>query len=75
MKIDADISWIVPHSPYLLRKFGTQINVKLSNFKVWFIKHLFTYVCKGHGWENAEAVNGDTDDTGGKTTEGVTTID
>ena len=75
MKIVVDNSWFVPHSPDFLRKFGTHMNVELCISKVVSIKFLFKYVCKGHDRVTVELVCADTDETDGKTTEGVPRID
>ena len=75
MKIVVGNTWVVPDSADSLRKFGTLMNVELCISKVGSIKYLFKYVCKGHDRVTVEVVGGDTDDMGGKTTEGVPTID
>ena len=46
-KIISDNSWVVPHSPDLLRKFRTHMNVELCISRVGSIKCLFKYVCNG----------------------------
>ncbi|CDF41005.1 unnamed protein product, partial [Chondrus crispus] len=43
----ADNSWVVPHSPVLLRSFACHLNVELCVSRVGGIKYLFKYVCKG----------------------------
>ncbi|CDF38639.1 unnamed protein product [Chondrus crispus] len=40
-------SWVVPHSPVLLRSFACHLNVELCVSRVGGIKYLFKYVCKG----------------------------
>ena len=40
-------SWVVPHSPMLLRMFAGYINVELCVPRVGGIKYIFKYVCKG----------------------------
>lgn len=40
-------SWVVPHSPALLRSFACHINVELCVSRIGGIKYLFKYVCKG----------------------------
>ena len=42
-----DNSWVVPHSPLLLRSFACHLNVELCVSRVGGIKYLFKYVCKG----------------------------
>ncbi|CDF33636.1 partial DNA helicase [Chondrus crispus] len=42
-----DSSWVVPHSPVLLRSFACHLNVELCVSRVGGIKYLFKYVCKG----------------------------
>ncbi|CDF33021.1 unnamed protein product [Chondrus crispus] len=42
-----DNSWVVPHSPVLLRSFACHLNVELCVSRVGGIKYLFKYVCKG----------------------------
>ena len=51
------------------------MNVDLCISKVGSKQNLFKYVRKGHNWVSAEIVGGDTDETGGKTTETVPTVD
>ncbi|CDF38382.1 ATP dependant DNA Helicase PIF1 [Chondrus crispus] len=41
-----DNSWVVPHSPLLLRSFACHLNVELCVSRVGGIKYLFKYVCK-----------------------------
>ena len=74
-KIVVDNSWVLPHSPDLLRKFGTHMNAELFISRVGSIKYLLKYVCKGQNRVTAEVVVGDTDETGRKTSEGAPTID
>ncbi|CDF40520.1 ATP dependant DNA helicase [Chondrus crispus] len=45
--VTVDNSWVVPHSPKLLRTLACHINVKLCVSRVGGIKYLFKYVCKG----------------------------
>ncbi len=45
--INIDNSWIVPHSPELIRKFNGHMNAEPCISKVGSIKYLFKYVCKG----------------------------
>ncbi|CDF40970.1 ATP dependant DNA helicase PIF1 [Chondrus crispus] len=40
-------SWVIPHSPVLLRSFACHLNVELCVSRVGGIKYLFKYVCKG----------------------------
>ncbi|CDF40383.1 ATP dependant DNA helcase [Chondrus crispus] len=40
-------SWVVPHSPVLLRSFACHLNVELCVSRIGGIKYLFKYVCKG----------------------------
>ncbi|CDF40386.1 ATP dependant DNA helicase [Chondrus crispus] len=42
-----DNSWVVPHSPLLLRSFACHLNLELCVSRVGGIKYLFKYVCKG----------------------------
>ncbi|CDF41007.1 ATP dpendant DNA helicase [Chondrus crispus] len=42
-----DNSWVIPHSPVLLRSFACHLNVELCVSRVGGIKYLFKYVCKG----------------------------
>ena len=51
------------------------MNVEICISKVGSIKYFFKHVCKGHDRITVEVVGRDTDYTGGKTTEGVPTID
>ena len=46
-EIEVDNSWIVPHSPELIRKFNCHLNAELCISHVGSIKYLFKYVCKG----------------------------
>ena len=55
-RIILDNSWIVPHSPYLLRKFRPHMNVELSISRVGSVKYLFRYVCNGSDRVNVEIV-------------------
>jgi hypothetical protein len=42
-----DNRWVVPHNPYLTKKFNAHINVEVSA-SIRSIKYLFKYVYKGH---------------------------
>jgi hypothetical protein len=42
-----DNRWVVPHNPYLTRKFNAHINVEVSA-GIRSVKYLFKYVYKGH---------------------------
>ncbi|CDF77379.1 unnamed protein product [Chondrus crispus] len=42
-----DNSWVVPHSPVLLRSFACHLNVELCVSRVGGVKYLFKYLCKG----------------------------
>ena len=54
--------FVVPYSPYLLRKFECHCNVELCT-SVKAIKYLFKYVFKGHDSASLEAsVSGDNND-------------
>ena len=46
LKTAIDNPWVVPHSPDLLRKFRTHMNVELCISRVESIKYLFKYVCE-----------------------------
>ena len=75
LKINVDNSWVVPHSPDLLRKFRTHMNVELCVSRVGWIKYLFKYVCKGSDRVTVEIVGGSKEGEGGNTASGVPTID
>ena len=70
-----DNSWVVPHSPDLLRKFCTHMNVELCISRVGSINSLFKYVCKGSDRVTVEIVSSSPDQQSGNNSEGVPIID
>ena len=42
-----DNRWVVPYNPYLVKKYGTHINVEVCS-SIKSVKYLFKYVYKGH---------------------------
>ena len=74
-KIILDNSWVVPHSPDLLRKFRTHMIVEHSISRVGSIKYLFKYVCKGSDRVTVEIVGGSKDEQSLNNSKSVPTID
>lgn len=52
---DIDNRWIVPHNPYLSKKFQAHINLEAC-MSIKSVKYLFKYVYKGHDCANIEVV-------------------
>ena len=44
--VKVDNQWVVPYSPYLLRKYGCHINLEIVG-SVLGIKYITKYMCKG----------------------------
>ncbi len=73
--IDIDNSWLVPHSPELIRKFNCHMNAELCISKVGSIKYLFKYVCKGSDRVNVEVWTHNSDENPGDHVRKVPIID
>jgi hypothetical protein len=52
-KIKLDNRWVVPYSPYLLKRFNCHINVERT-FDIQSVKYLYKYVYKGQARADIE---------------------
>ncbi|UYV62704.1 hypothetical protein LAZ67_2001639, partial [Cordylochernes scorpioides] len=51
--ISVDNRWVVPYSPFLLKKYGCHINVQVCT-SIKSAKYIFKYILKGHDCANLE---------------------
>ena len=52
-QIQVDNRWIVPHNPYLSKKYNAHINLEACT-SIQSVKYLFKYVYKGHDCANIQ---------------------
>ncbi|UYV73090.1 hypothetical protein LAZ67_10001791, partial [Cordylochernes scorpioides] len=51
--ISVDNRWVVPYSPFLLKKYDCHINVQVCT-SIKSVKYIFKYILKGHDCANLE---------------------
>ena len=75
IKMTIDDSWVVPHSPNLLRKFRTRLNVELCISRVGSNKYLFQHICKVSDRVTVEIQGAPNEEQNENTSPGIPNID